>query len=49
MVRFLDMYAEFAASNPGVSIKEWTKLHYFEEKKGRDIQPWYDGVVYTPR
>lgn len=48
MGRFLDMYAEFAKSNPNVSIKEWVKLHYFEEKDGREIQPWYDGTVYQP-
>ena len=49
MGRFLDMYAAFKQRNPGVSIKEWVKLHYFEEKPGRGIQPWYDGVVYEPR
>ncbi|MBZ0136468.1 MAG: tyrosine-protein phosphatase [Planctomycetes bacterium] len=49
MGRFLDMYTAFSASNPGVSIKDWVKLHYFEEKPGREIQPWYDGVVYRPR
>lgn len=48
MGRFLDMYAEFEKANPGISIKEWVKLHYFEEKDGREIQPWYDGVVYQP-
>jgi protein tyrosine phosphatase (PTP) superfamily phosphohydrolase (DUF442 family) len=49
MGQLIDMYANFAKSNPGVSIKEWVKLHYFEEKPGRDIQPWYDGVAYQPR
>lgn len=49
MQQFLNMYAEFAKTNPGISIKDWVKLHYFEEKEGRAIQPWYDGVVYRPQ
>jgi protein tyrosine phosphatase (PTP) superfamily phosphohydrolase (DUF442 family) len=45
---FLDRYAEFAKSHPGTSIKEWTKRHYFEEKPGRELVAWYDGVTYRP-
>lgn len=47
--RFVDMYAEFRKANPGVSIKEWVKLHYFEEKPGREVAHWYDGVQYAPQ
>ncbi|MCB9934699.1 MAG: tyrosine-protein phosphatase [Planctomycetes bacterium] len=46
--RFLDMYEEFASTHPGVSIKHWVRDHYFEEKPGREIAAWYDGVVYRP-
>lgn len=47
--RFLDMYEQFENSNPGVSIKHWVRDHYFEEKPGREIAAWYDGVVYKPQ
>jgi protein tyrosine phosphatase (PTP) superfamily phosphohydrolase (DUF442 family) len=47
--RFLEMYDEFAKTHPGVSIKHWVRDHYFEEKPGREIAAWYDGVVYKPQ
>jgi protein tyrosine phosphatase (PTP) superfamily phosphohydrolase (DUF442 family) len=41
MDKFLDMYEEFARTNKNISIKEWTRLHYFEEKPGREVA-WYE-------
>lgn len=38
---FLDMYENFSAGRPGVSIKHWVRDNYFEEKAGRDNRGWY--------
>lgn len=50
MGEFLDRYEAFLAANPGkwMNIQQWTKLHYFEEKPGREAGPWHDGRVYRP-
>jgi hypothetical protein len=47
---FLDMYEKYTRAHPaeGVNIRDWVKKHYFNEKPGREIAPWYDGVVYRP-
>jgi hypothetical protein len=37
---FLNRYEEFAKANPGVSIKQWVRDHYAEEKPGREAT-WY--------
>ena len=50
MDEFLDMYEKFLADHPGasLSIQEWVKQNYFNEKPGREISAWYDGVSYAP-
>jgi hypothetical protein len=50
LVRFLDMYEEHRKANPDehLLIRDWVRLHYFTEREGREIEPWYDGVLYTP-
>ena len=47
---FLDMYEAFTAAHPKekLKIRDWVRQHYFEEKPGRAIAAWYDGVVYRP-
>ena len=37
--RFLDMYEAYSEANPNksLSIREWVRLHYFEEKPGREV------------
>lgn len=47
---FLDRYEAFVRENPQsrLKIRDWVKLHYFEEKPGRGPLPWYDGKTYTP-
>jgi len=47
---FLDDYQDWRKANPGQNllIRDWVRLHYFTERDGRDIEPWYDGVLYTP-
>ena len=48
MGEFLDMYEAYTAEHPGekLNIQQWVNLHYFEEKPGREIAAWYDGVLY---
>lgn len=48
MGEFLDKYEAFLASRPGqwMNIQQWVKLHYFDEKPGREQQPWHDGRLY---
>jgi protein tyrosine/serine phosphatase len=35
--KFLDLYEAFARTHPGISIKQWVRDHYFEEKPGREV------------
>jgi len=48
MTDFLSRYEEYQRNNPRqrLSIQQWVKLHYFEEKPGAASQPWLDGNVY---
>jgi len=47
MGEFLDRYESFLAANPGagLNIQQWVRLHYHEEKPGREAQPWPDTAV----
>lgn len=45
MGKFLDMYEAFGQSNARISIQQWARLHYHEEKPGREAQPWPDSAV----
>lgn len=47
---FLDQYEAFLKANPGskLKIREWVRDHYFVEKEGRKLAPWYDGKMYQP-
>lgn len=47
---FLDMYVEWQTAHPRtpLKIRDWVKQYYFEEKPGRDLEPWYDGTLYRP-
>ena len=50
MHEFLDRFEAWRDSRPRgqYKIRDWVKLHYFEEKEGREIGPWLDGVTYKP-
>ena len=49
MHEFLDLYeAGREAGGHNLNIRNWVKQHYFNEKPGRELQPWYDGVLYRP-
>jgi hypothetical protein len=50
LVRFLDMYEDWLRDNPDqpLLIRDWVRKHYFIERDGHDIKPWYDGVLYHP-
>ena len=50
MNEFLDQYQAYLEAHPHdkIKIRDWVKLHYFHEKEGREVEPWYDGVLYQP-
>lgn len=49
MGEFLDRFEAFARNRKGTKIRDWVREHWFEEKPGRAIGPWYDGKLYNPR
>ncbi len=48
--KLLDDYAAWQREHPGdqTRIRDWVKAHWFVEKTGRELEPWYDGVMYRP-
>lgn len=40
MGEFLDKYEAHQKSGPHISIQQWVRQHYHEEKPGRGPQPW---------
>jgi hypothetical protein len=42
---FLDKYEAHLKSNPHISIQQWVRQHYHEEKPGREPQPWPESAV----
>ncbi|MCC6573825.1 MAG: tyrosine-protein phosphatase [Planctomycetes bacterium] len=48
--KLLNEYEAWQRANPGdnSNIRDWVKQHWFIEKEGRALEPWYDGVMYKP-
>lgn len=46
--KLLNEYEAWTKAHPddGSNIRDWVKRHWFVEKEGRELQPWYDGVMY---